>query len=165
MKRIFLVILAFAFYIIANAQIPKKVWNLTLGVSDEKQVINALNAHNLKDYKNIGSDITCNTSFDFGGEKWNYAKFSFYQNKLYSISFRNSSSFSLKETFERLKNSLDNNYSDFIIKEDLHNDLCWYIVYKIRRTTIKLSYFLFLDSVEIEYYNEWLKSEKETHTR
>lgn len=181
MKRIFLVILAFAFYIIANAQkIPKsifanakiidKAWNLELGC-DRQQVTNVIKAHNLKrhKYQPLGDEITyySDTSFDFGGEEWNYAKFSFYRDKLYSFSFRYSSSFSLKESFERLKNTLDNKYSRLISEKNLHSDRRWYVVYGLRGTTLKLSYHFSQNenSVHIEFYDESLIREDEAHTR
>ena len=121
MKRISLILFALVICMVANAQITNKIWNLTLGISGKQQVINAINPHNLQirdkgvDYINCSSS----TSFDFGGESWDYARFRFYNGKLYSISFRYTTFFSVRESFDRLKNSLNKKYYSYIRDKDL----------------------------------------------
>lgn len=160
MKRFILVLLTSIICIYAQAQITNKIWNLTLGVSNKQQVTNVINSHNLQ-IRDKGADyITCssNTSFNFGGESWNYAKFRFYKGKLYSISFSYTTFFSVRESFDRLKNSLDSKYSRYIKGQDLTTYGDWYIDYDDGKTTIDLTYNIEQgnDFVGIMYYDNAL---------
>ena len=142
MKRISLILFALVICMVANAQITNKIWNLTLGISGKQQVTNAINAHNLQ-IRDEGVDyITCSssTSFDFGGKSWNYANFQFYNGKLYSISFSYTTFFSVRESFDRLKNSLNKKYYSYIKDKDLNTYGDWYIYYDDGKTTIYLTY-------------------------
>ncbi|MDE5843676.1 MAG: hypothetical protein K2H35_08085 [Muribaculaceae bacterium] len=160
MKRVSLILFAYVIGIVANAQITNKIWNLTLGISGKQQVTNVINAHHLE-IRDKGTDyITCssNNAFEFGGESWNYAKFRFYNGKLYSISFSYTTFFSVKESFDRLKNSLDKKYSSYIKDKDLTTYGDWYIDYDDGKTTISLTYNIEQgrDFVGIMYYDDAL---------
>lgn len=160
MKRFIVAIIAFIICICAQAQITNKIWNLTLGVSNKQQVTNVINTHKLQ-IRDKGADyITCSSSnsFEFGGESWNYAKFRFYNGKLYSISFSYTTFFSVKESFDRLKNSLDNKYSSYIKDKDFTTYGDWYIDYSDGKTTIDLTYNIEQgrDFVGIMYYDNAL---------
>lgn len=158
MKRFLFIIVASIICFCAHAQINNKIWSLTLGVSTKQQVTKVINSHNLQVREKGFDFITCysNTSFTFGGESWNYAKFRFYSGKLYSISFSYNTFFSVKESFDRLKKSLDSKYSHYIKDKDITTYGDWYIDYDDGETTIVLTYNIEQgkDFVGIMYYDD-----------
>ena len=144
---------------LTQAQITNKIWNLSLGVSTKQQVTAIINSRHLK-VRERGLDyITCSPNiFEFGGESWNYAKFRFFNGKLYLISFRYTSTLSVRENFDRLKNSLDNKYSQFLRDKNLTTYGDWYVTYDDGKTTVDITYNIVQgsDYVGIMYYDDAL---------
>lgn len=126
---------------LAQAQITNKIWNLTLGVNTKQQVINVINNRQLKIHDRGNDYIACTpTTFRFGGESWNFAKFRFFNVILQSISFSYTCSISVRESFDRLKKSLNNKYRSYITDKDLNTYGDWYIDYDDGKTMISLTY-------------------------
>lgn len=137
-----LLLLTMVLCMASHAQITNKIWGLTLGISTKQQVVNVISKHQLK-IRDRGADyITCSpTVFDFGGESWNYAKFYFFDGKLLTVSFSYTSSLlSVRESFDRLKASLDSKHFQYITSQDLSTYGDWYIDYDDGTTMLSLTY-------------------------
>lgn len=160
MKRTILtILLALACCVLAKAQITNKIWNLTLRLSTKQQVLSVINSRHLK-IREKGTDyITCYpTKFTFGGETWNYAKFYFFNGKLLTISFSYTCPLSVRESFDRLQDSLDSKYYNYISDKNFSTYGDWWIDYDDGKTSISLSYQIVqgTDYISIMYSDDRL---------
>lgn len=116
MKNVLIILLALMIGLPMSAQIQTKFLGFTLGTSTKTEVHNKYkNETNiLEDDNNIFVG-----GLKFAGHEWGITAFSFYDNKLMSISFTDqepSTTFQLMETtWNSLKNKLSDKYSDYYI--------------------------------------------------
>lgn len=167
MKKIILLIFASLVCIISHAQINNKIIGLTLGKSTQQEVNTILRKYNLPKYEENSTDvynyIICyGKQFQLIGQTWDYAKFYFLDNKLYTISLSciGDQRYTLS-VFNHLKKILDDKYSNYFI-DDSMEDGDRYIDYNDGITSIQLSlmkgggYF----NIGLRYYNNKLVQEE-----
>ena len=108
---------------LSTAQIRKSVLGLTLGVSNKTAVAKILKSKHVKFWEQDGSLVA--NHIQFGGFKWSAVFFEFYNNKLYSVAFRddsiNKDSELLLTVFKRLGNDLYRKYSSYYDSEESYD--------------------------------------------
>jgi hypothetical protein len=122
MKRIFLFIVSFAICIVSHAQLPNKLWGLTLGVSSETQVKSVCKSKGLKSIEPVDSMSDLNfestKGFYFEGLLWKYVSFSFNNNKLSAINFDIESNRSLIKESDNFLNVRIKRFPQFYLGPD-----------------------------------------------
>lgn len=157
MKRImFLLLLAFA--VSAYAQIQRKFYNFTFGLTQKSQVYNYFKAKGNR-IRNIDDNTIAVNNVKFGGFDWGVSYFSFYNNKFYQIYFMSSERDMIKESLDEqwklLNTKILTKYSDYIVtnmsseKEKYFLDL---------NTVMKLEYAFFQGAwvLSVVYYDDKL---------
>lgn len=139
-KLITLLFLSFLFYLNTNAQIQRKFYDFTLGVTTKSEFVRFFKAKGIKIIKD-GDDQYVVENLRFGGETWPFASFMFFNGKLMRIYFsaneHNKSRILLAQIWEKLNSRIFNKYSDFIIlkKSDAEKK-----VYNDFQTSLTISY-------------------------
>lgn len=152
----FLLLLAFA--VSAYAQIQRKFYNFTFGLTQKSQVYNYFKAKGNR-IRNIDDNTIAVNNVKFGGFDWGVSYFSFYNNKFYQIYFMSSERDMIKESLDEqwklLNTKILTKYSDYIVtnmsseKEKYFLDL---------NTVMKLEYAFFQGAwvLSVVYYDDKL---------
>ena len=124
--------------IAVSAQIQRKILDFSLGVTTKTQVLNYLKSHHYKYSHNEDGEYVVE-KIKFAGHIWPVAYFSFYKGKFYCVDFRDSDSFTPKETLELVWNSINQSlcrkYSAY--SNTIDND---YIDFSDNRTSVSLDH-------------------------
>lgn len=161
MKKILFLIIFLLSTIIASAQIQRKIFDFTLGVTTKSQVLNYIKSHQCVYHLDEEGNFVVHR-IKFAGQNWNQANFCFYNGKLYLVSFRDNDLVSLKETLDlvwnRLADSLKKKYNDYLV--ELLKDS---ISYSDNKTFLLLYYKQFSGvwCLSLEYYDSKLFQQKD----
>ena len=160
-KRLYLLIFFLLCTVIASAQIQRKILDFTLGVSTKTQVLNYIKSHQYVYHLDEEGNFVVQR-IKFAGENWSHARFCFYNEKLYLVSFRHNDRITLKENldyiWDRLNDSLKKKYSDYIFESEKDSSS-----YFDNKTFLVFFYKQGLDvwSICLEYYDYKLFQQKD----
>ncbi len=157
MKRIMLLLLL-TFSVSVHAQIQRKFYNFTFGLTQKSQVYNYFKAKGYR-IRNIDENTIAVNDVKFGGFDWGVSYFSFYNNKFYQVYFMSSEHDMIKETLDEqwglLNTKIMTKYSDYIVRSMSSDKEKYFLDSK---TVMKLEYEYFQGSwaLSVIYYDDKL---------
>lgn len=160
--RKLLLIIALLISVISEAQIQRKFYDFTFGVTSKSQVINYFKTkgNRLRVPENNRVAVI---NVRFGGFDWGVAHFCFYKNKLYQVMFMSSENDSPKSTldsqWELLNEKFSVKYSRYYLSKFSTNNER---LFRDSQTHAKIEYSVFegLWALSLIYYDIKLFDEK-----
>lgn len=155
MKRLMLLLLL-TFAVSAYAQIQRKFYNFTFGLTQKSQVYNYFKAKGNR-IRNIDENTIAVNDVKFGGFDWGVSYLSFYNNKFYQVYFMSSEHDMIKESLDEqwdlLNTKITTKYSDYIVK-NMSSDKEKYFLDS--KTVMKLEYAFFQGAwvLSVVYYDD-----------
>lgn len=153
------------FSVSIHAQIQRKFYDFTFGLTQKSQVFNFFKAKGNR-IRNIDENTIAVNNVKFGGFNWGVSYFSFYNNKFYQVYFMSSEHDMIKESldaqWELLNTKLMTKYSDYLVTNMSSDKEKYFLDLK---TVMKLEYAFFQGSwaLSIIYYDDKLYNLKSSN--
>lgn len=157
-RNVLVLVFITLFSLNSSAQIQRKFYDFTFGLTQKSQVYNYFKAKGHR-IRIIDENTIAVNNVKFGGFDWGVSYFSFYKNKFYQVNFMSSENDMIKESlddqWELLDSKIMAKYSKYIVK-NMSSDKEKY--YFDSKTVTKLVYELFQGSwvLSIIYYDDKL---------
>ena len=139
-KILFLIIALFLVNLCISAQIQRKFFDFTLGKTSKSEIESFVKSKGMKTYSQTTDRIVVD-GMRFGGIDWSTTAFIFYNGKLHMVYFADDEYSSSKDVlaseWNRIVNSIDKKYSDFL-KANQSNEKRLY--YDDNTTSISLTF-------------------------